>query len=194
MINLIDKALTYFGKGTFFKDLFQFTLSSIDFLANPNFPTWLLVIKYLFILVTIFFLGIIIIVPLVTGWLKLRYLNTVLEFVTFRSFGAVRAEKRWNKITSRVEEGGAESDYKLAIMEAETMINDILEEMGYSGDSLEERLDQLSLGALSSKKDILEAHKVRNSIARDPDYEINLERTQEVLNLYKKTLKELQVF
>lgn len=165
-----------------------------NFAINPEFSIWLFIIKYIFILIGIAFLALVVIVPLTTGWLKLRYLNNFLEFITFRPIGAVRAEKRWKKIMKRVEEGGTESDYKLSIMEAETMFNDILEEMGYSGDTLEERLEQLGPSALPNRKEVLKAHKIRNSVARDPDYEVDLEKTQEVLNSFEKALTNLQAF
>ncbi len=194
MINLLDKILVYFGTGPFFEDLLQFSGFFAELLANPDFPLWLIIIKYIFILITLFFLGLIIIVPITTGWLKLMYLNKFMEFFTFRPIGAVRAEKRWKDILSKVEEAGTESDYKISVMEAETMLIDVLEEMGYTGDTLEERLEQLSPGVLPNKKDVLKAHKIRNSIARDPDYEIDLDRAEEVLGIYEEAFRNLQAF
>ncbi|GEM_PF-482656 len=194
MNNLITELLNDMGASLFLKNLPQVGGTLNEFLISPNFPIWLLIIKYIFILISLLFLGTIIMISITKGWLRLTYLNNILEFITFRPIGAVKVQKKWQKITDRVKEAGTESDYKLSIMEAETMFIDVLEEMGYSGDSLEERLEQLSPGVLPNKKEILKAHEIRNSVARDPNYEVDLEQAQKVLSIFEKGLRSFQAF
>jgi len=86
---------------------------------------------------------------------------------------------------------GDESEYKLAIIEADTVLDDVLEKVGYSGETLEDKIDKVSLVVISNKEEILEAHKVRNTIVYNPNYKVELEEAKKLLEIYKKALIDL---
>jgi hypothetical protein len=64
-------------------------------------------------------------------------------------------------------DGLQESDYRQAVIEADIMLDDILRERGYPGNTIAERLQGIKPGSLASLDGLWDAHKVRNRIAHD---------------------------
>jgi hypothetical protein len=119
-------------------------------------------------------------------------LQDLVEFFTYRPYGAKRMNKAWNKILQRLETGN-ESEYKLAIVEADDLLNSTLERMGYAGEDLESRLANLTAIILPGIQDVKEAHRIRNNIVHDPDYRLSLHDARNTIEIYEKALKDLQV-
>jgi hypothetical protein len=85
-------------------------------------------------------------------------------------------------------------DWKLAIIEADIILDDILKEQGYVGNSLGERLKSISPQQLASLNDAWEAHKVRNKIAHDgSDFIVTKRVAQETIVKYQRVFTELGV-
>ncbi len=160
--------------------------------ANTQFPVWLEVLKIVIIIVSAFLFGFIIWALANTSWLKRFLLQDFYEITSYKPYGATVNVKQWIKIIRRLE-SGMESESKLAVIEADGMLDDTLNRMGYAGESLGERLKQLSAATLPSIKDVLDAHKIRNSIVHDPDYRLTFDQARKVLEYYEKALRELQI-
>lgn len=87
------------------------------------------------------------------------------------------------------------ADWRLAIMEADVMLEDVLRKSGYPGDTIGEMLksaggaDQfLSLDAA------WEAHKVRNNIAHGgSDYQLSERETRRAIGLFEQVFREFGV-
>lgn len=165
----------------------------ISWLISPTFSGWLLILKILFIVAALILLGFIIFALIKTLWLKRLILWDLVEFFSFRPYGIRKVVKAWAKITARLETG-LESEYKLAIIEADSMLNDILKRMGFGGETLGERLEKLTVAILPNLKQIWEAHKIRNNIVHDPDYRLTLDEARRVLDIYEQALRDLQAF
>ena len=165
----------------------------ISFILNPTLNGWLLILKILFIVAALILLGFIIFVLAKTLWLKRLLIWDLVEFFSFRPYGIRKVVKAWAKITARLETG-RESEYKLAVIEADSMLNDILKRMGFGGETLGERLEKLTTAILPNLEQIWEAHKIRNNIVHDPDYSLTLDEARRVLGIYEQALKDLQVF
>ena len=101
--------------------------------------------------------------------------------------------KAWAKITSRLETG-LESEYKLAVIEADSILDNILNRMGFSGETLGERLNKLTVATLPNCEQVREAHKIRNNIVHDPSYRLGLDEAKRVLGIYQQALRDLQAF
>jgi len=166
----------------------------ISYLTYPPFPKTLLVLKVLFISIFLYFLFTIINYLLFkTHYFQWLYGESLVEAFAKRTYGIKKLDVIWSKLKER---GGPdlESDYKLAVIEADSLLDRTLASIGYKGESLEERLNQITLAHLSTLEEIKTAHKVRNDIVRDPDYRLNVEKAKEILSIYKKTFEELEVF
>jgi len=86
------------------------------------------------------------------------------------------------------------NDWKLAIIEADIILDDVLKHQGYTGTSLGERLRNISPANLSSLDDAWQAHKVRNQIAHaGADFVLTQKMAREAINQYKRVFVELGV-
>ena len=163
----------------------------IPFIISSQFTGWLLIIKILFIIFTLLLLGFVIFALLKTTWLKKLIIWDWLEFLTYRPFGLRKIEKEWQKIKRRLETE-MESEWKLAVIEADKIMDDILNRMGFGGKSLGERLGKLTAVSLPNIEEVKEAHKIRNNIIHDPTYRLSLEEAKRVIAIYEKALTDLQ--
>lgn len=103
-----------------------------------------------------------------------------------------KVPKSWQEISSRIE-SAEEANYKLAIIEADGLLDDVLKKMGYPGETMSERIQRITPGQLKSIYELQEAHKIRNNILHDPNFRLTSQKTREVIGLYEKVLRELDV-
>ena len=164
----------------------------ISLITNPPFADLVFILKIGFIGISLILLGFIALFLLKTSWLKIRLIQNLSEFVTYKPFGTKKIAKQWMKIKQRLD-AGLESEFKLAVIEADAMLDDILKKMGYNGESLGDRLKQVSADILPSLAEIQEAHKIRNNIVHDPDYRLSLDEAQKTISFYEKTFTDLDV-
>jgi len=86
-----------------------------------------------------------------------------------------------------------ESEAKLALIEADALLDETLKRLGYPGESLGERLEKLTVDILPNLEEIQKIHKIRNNIIHDPTYKLNLEEAKKALVIYEKALINLDV-
>jgi len=99
--------------------------------------------------------------------------------------------KRWDKIKKYIQSNNS-SDWRMAIMEADSLLDDIVKKIGYKGETLGERLSKIKPIHLNSIQDAWEAHKVRNKIAHEANrYEISKTKAENTIELYENVFKEL---
>ncbi len=155
--------------------------------------TFIFYLKVAFIAIGALFLFGIIFLLLKNSWLKRRFLEDWTEFLIYRPFGVKKTFKQWAKVLKRLETG-KEADYKLAVIEADSLLNDILKKMGYKGETMAKILEQLDATILPSIEQIWKVHKIRNNVVHDPDYELSLEQARKILGIYEKTFRTLEMF
>lgn len=162
----------------------------IEFILSPTFTGWLLIVKILFMVFSLILLGFIIFALIKSNWLKRMIIWDLQEFLTYRPFGLRRIEKQWQKIKRKLE-SETESEWKLAIIEADKLTDGILTRLGFDGASLGERLEKVTPTLLSNIEEVKEAHKIRNNIIHDPAYKLSLEQAKKALAIYEKALTDL---
>ena len=96
---------------------------------------------------------------------------------------------RWESVTAHIESPN-QNDWKQAIIEADIILDDILNKMGYRGESVGEKLKRVEPGDFKSLNEAWEAHKVRNQIAHEPGFVINQHEAKQVVNMYRKVFEE----
>lgn len=116
---------------------------------------------------------------------KIRILEDIFQFFTYRPYGIKRLVKPWSKILKKLNTG-KESEYKLAVIEANSIVDEMLKKSGYSGRDLKEKIQQVSLIALTNKEDLLGAHKIRLELVSNPDYQLDLGQAKKILMFTKK--------
>lgn len=86
------------------------------------------------------------------------------------------------------------NDWKLAIIEADIVLDETLKQRGYAGASLGERLKSVSPSQLASLNDAWEAHKVRNRIAHEgADFVLTKRIAQETIGRYQRVFGEFGI-
>ena len=87
-----------------------------------------------------------------------------------------------------------ENDKRLAIIEADELLNNLFRQMGYKGDSMTDKLNQLDAKTISNIDQIWQAHKLRNNIVYNPDYKLERDLADKSMDVFEKVLRELDVF
>ena len=163
------------------------------FLYLSELGSGLTLIKVIFLILSFILFVFIVFSISKTSFLKLHFLYTLTEFLTYRPFGSQKRKKDWKKIRNRLNKA-LESEYKLAVIEADNMLNDILKKMSYKGDSLGEKLEGSKIIIFSNVEEIKQAHRVRSDIVHDPNYNLSLDKAKEVLDVFEKACRELENF
>jgi len=100
--------------------------------------------------------------------------------------------RRWEDIVSKSSSPNV-SDWKLAILEADILLDEMVAKMGYDGENLGERLRNVEMSDFNTLSSAWEAHKVRNRIAHEGEQFILTQReTRRVIGLYEKVFREFK--
>jgi hypothetical protein len=100
--------------------------------------------------------------------------------------------EKWERIIGHVNSANA-ADWRLAIIEADIMLEDVLRAAGYHGDSLGEMLKAVEKGDFLTIEAAWEAHKVRNQIAHQgAEFNLNEREAKHVIGLYESVFKEFK--
>lgn len=100
---------------------------------------------------------------------------------------------RWDSIQQKVAENNPES-WRIAIIEADIMLDEVLTNAGYVGQSLGEKLKTANPQSFTTIQDAWEAHKVRNEIAHvGSDFVLTQKTARETLLRFERVFKEFDV-
>ncbi len=101
--------------------------------------------------------------------------------------------EKWDKVIKYMNSESA-SDWRLAIIEADVMLEELLRTIGYEGGSVGEMLKSVDKSEFLTIEDAWEAHKIRNAIAHSGgDFQLNERETKRVVALFEKVFKEFEV-
>ena len=80
------------------------------------------------------------------------------------------------------------AEWRLAIIEADTMLDELTKEMGLEGETMADRLKNAQWRNIN---DAWEAHKVRNRIAHEGfSFPLNQRETKRIIGLYENVFRE----
>lgn len=162
----------------------------IYFISSPQLQDTLFPIKLVFVTFAMFFLAGVIYFMINSSWLQYKFLEDVTEFFSWQSYGLREIAKRWANIRKRVE-GGNEAELKLAIIEADDFLAEILDERGFSGKNIEEMLHKAGRSMVGNLDDVLQAHEMRNSIVYNPDFKLDAEKAKKALADYEMAINSV---
>lgn len=100
--------------------------------------------------------------------------------------------KQWEAILARLETE-QESEYKMAVIEADKILDDLLEKIGYEGENMAERLKQITPAQMVHINEVWEAHKLRNRIVHEPDFHLTCPQARRAIEIYQKALEDLEM-
>ncbi len=98
---------------------------------------------------------------------------------------------RWGKVEEYMASTNS-SDWKIGILEADNILDEIVERMGYEGSTLGERMKMIEASDFPYLDEAWQAHKVRNAIAhKGTDYPLSRSEAEQTINIYYRVFKEL---
>jgi len=104
--------------------------------------------------------------------------------------GADDAQSKWQEVLAYVDSENP-SDWRQAILEADIMLEEMLDAMTYDGEGVGEKLKQASKAEFTTLDKAWEAHKVRNAVAHEgASYRITQREARRVTELFRQVFQE----
>ncbi|PIR44155.1 hypothetical protein COV23_01200 [Candidatus Wolfebacteria bacterium CG10_big_fil_rev_8_21_14_0_10_31_9] len=98
--------------------------------------------------------------------------------------------EKWMEIVEAAKHYN-QKELHLAIIKADSLVDNILKQEGCPGDDMGERLRTFNKDSFKCLDKLWEAHKIRNKLAHEPDFKISESEARKILDLYYDSLEEL---
>lgn len=100
---------------------------------------------------------------------------------------------RWKYILTLVESPN-ENDWRVAILESDTLLEETFRDRGLVGNTMSELLEEARLNGYQDVQGAWDAHTIRNRIAHEgQDFPLTQIETRRVLKLYQNIFEDLKV-
>lgn len=101
--------------------------------------------------------------------------------------------KKWEAVVAHINSTNS-SDWRLAIIEADVMLDELLRTQGYQGDSIGEMLKAVERSDMTTLDHAWEAHKVRNEVVHSgAEYPLNEREAKRVIALFESVFREFNI-
>ncbi len=96
----------------------------------------------------------------------------------------------WQEVESKISSVNP-SDWRLAILEADILLFEMLEQMGLPGQNLGDKLKAADTSFFSTLQEAWQAHKIRNIIAHQgAGYQLSYNEAKKTIDLYRRVFEE----
>jgi len=179
----------------FYDLIFNFILNifrwGIDFLINLEGHEITLIKNIFWFFGVVFF---IVIIYLLRKYYLLRKKeeDSYIEKVRSASEEADGKERnrRWEQVLNNLDSLN-ESEWRVGILEADAILDEMLDMLGYEGDTMAEKLKSVNQDGFATLQKAWEAHKIRNRIAHDGvSFVLTKREAQRVVALYRDVFTE----
>ena len=126
-----------------------------------------------------------------TGVVKAR-INEFREMAAVSQIPQRKLSNQWGGVIERINTND-ESQWKLAIIEADSILDELIKVLGYKGETMGERMANINPGQFPNLDDAWRAHKVRNFIAHDPSYKMNKAIVLRAIKIYELIFNEFNI-
>ena len=150
--------------------------------------TWLEVLS---VLITVGLFSAIIYFAIETGWYATR-VDRFKHIILQSDMSKEHGQESWHRIEEHFFKG-SENDLKVAIMDADELLNEALREAGIMGTHLGDRLKRANENQVPNLKEIWQAHKLRNQIAHEPGFKLKRDLAERALLIYQQALRNLGI-
>ncbi len=189
----------YLDLGYIFSHIYLFFQSLVNFTFSPGF---ILTSKIILSVFSVFFITII--TYCIIRLFEIRkkeHAHTHHEIIAFAKRKAEREKAmneaegvsvnpRWKSVLEYLKSENP-SDWKLAIMEADSMLEDLTDQLEFEGENLGERLKSTNKEKFKTLDNAWEAHIVRNRIAHEGlAFEITQREANRIVALYETVFRE----
>ena len=99
--------------------------------------------------------------------------------------------ERWADILKRANEGSPDS-VRIAIIEADALVDTALKDAGIEGEHMADRLSTLDFEDVKSLENLWNAHRLRNDLVHTPGFAVTQEEAVSTLKSYEAFLNEIE--
>ena len=100
---------------------------------------------------------------------------------------------KWKIVEEHINSDDA-NKWKLAILEADIILSELLDSLNLSGEGVGEKLKNVETGDFDHIEEAWEAHKIRNAIAHEgSDFLLTQREAKRVIKLYESVFTEFEV-
>jgi hypothetical protein len=131
----------------------------------------------------------IIMIIIKTGWFTAR-VDRIQDVVLAKNISKKQTKDSWKKVQAHFF-AGDDNDLKVAIIDADQLLEAALKNAGVRGVNLGDRLKNLKKDQIPNLDDIWNAHKLRNQIAHEPGFKLKRDLAERALTIYEKALQSL---
>jgi hypothetical protein len=124
-----------------------------------------------------------------TGWFDQRVKKARTALLTTET-SRRQAARSWSTI-ERHFFAGNDNDLKVALIEADKLLDEALRNAGVFGTTLGDRLKKVRPALLPNIEEVWQAHKLRNQIAHEGNFSIKRDTAERALTIYKNALQSL---
>lgn len=159
-------------------------------LASPAFMAFQ---AFLFLLSVIFFVGIVSLVGKINT--VNRRVNAAKKNAGIRFANGISAmkSKRFEVVEKHMMSDNP-AEWRLAIIEADMLLEEMVKKMGYEGTTLGEMLKNIESSDFTTLNDAWGAHKIRNQIAHQgSSFLLTKREAKKVIQMYEKVFREFDV-
>lgn len=166
-------------------------LQSFDFLRVISESNTILFVKIISVIISIIFIAIIL--------KKLYQIQEILHpkpiFAPAGGIYPSQPQRRtYNDEFAQIKnyvESDLSTEWKIAVLEADKIMDDALINIGTTGETMGERLKNMNKKVMPSLDLVWEAHKLRNDIAHDINVSVSQEASARAVASFERALREI---
>ncbi len=163
-------------------------------LEDGGFRGWargvIAVVLVIAVVITVLLLGGIVYATIRTSQIRVRETKRIRDAIP-KTMEPKRNE-RWDQVLAHANSENP-SEWRLAIIEADIILDELVTRMGYLGMTLGDKLKQATRGDFKTIDNAWEAHRVRNQIAHEgSDFILTKHEARRVIALYESVLEEFK--
>jgi len=119
-------------------------------------------------------------------------------FIGFRKLPKVdtdhslKVTREWENILKRLE-ANDEANHKLAVIEADKLLDTVLKKLTIPGSTMGERLKAIPVSQLPSIDNVWKVHKLRNHLVHTSEFVLTDNKAKQAIEIYKQAFIELKV-
>lgn len=104
----------------------------------------------------------------------------------------LKVTKEWENILKRLE-AKDEANHKLAVIEADKLLDTVFKKLTIPGSTMGERLKAIPISQLPSIDNVWQVHKLRNHLVHTTEFVLTDNKAKQAIAIYKQALIELKV-
>lgn len=103
-------------------------------------------------------------------------------------FNPKTVQSRWSIVQTMTSQGG--NGLRQAIMEADKLLDYVLQGKGYRGETMAERMRSANR-EFRRRNDVWAAHKLRNALAHEVDFDLVPSQVKQSIAAFERAIKDL---